>query len=264
MPDAAASNGELPVLAARVSSGPSGILVCLNGLSLQDHGLPTPKSRPRGRPLGGGNTADQAKTVLMDAAEHLFITRGYRASTMELIAHEAGYSRTAIYRQFANRRHLLEAMVQRTTQRYISSMQLPDRVGPVDLMVEGLIIVATELVHDPLLKTIAEQSPDGTVASLIAKDAGLTQLVQSTIETMIAEDTAAQFRSGLHPHDLAQFIIATALSLLLEIIPGITNPAIARRYIETFVLPAIVVHPPPPERVFPDTEAGASRAQPVV
>jgi hypothetical protein len=72
------------------------------------------------------------------------------------------------------------------------------------------------------------------------------------MESIIASDTAAQFRSGLHPHDLAQFIIATALSMLLEVIPGTTEPTVARRYVETFVLPAIINSPPPPERVFPD------------
>ena len=189
----------------------------------------------------------------MDAAEHSFITRGYRASTMEVIAREAGYSRTAIYRQFANRRQLLEALVQRTTQRHMSSIlqRVPEGAGPVRLLVEGMIIVATELVDDPLLNTIAEQSPEGTVASLIANDAALTQLVQSTIETMAADDTEAQFRAGLHPHDLAQFIIATALGMLLEVIPGITEPEVARRYIETFFLPAVLKDPPRPGRVFP-------------
>ncbi len=44
--------------------------------------------------------------------------RGYQASTMETIAHEAGYSRAAIYRLFPNRRRLLEALVRRTTTRY--------------------------------------------------------------------------------------------------------------------------------------------------
>ena len=220
---------------------------------VQDSRLSAPQRRTRGRPVGGGNTAEQVRQILLDAAEHLLITRGYRASTMEVIAQEAGYSRNAIYRQFENRRQLLQAMVQRTTQRYIASMQIAANTGPVDLLVESLIVVATELVHDPLLKTIAEQSPDGTVASLIASDSALTHRVETTIESIIASDNASQFRPGLHPHDLAQFIIATALSMLLEVVPGITEPAMARRYIETFVLPAIISNPAAPQRVFLNT-----------
>lgn len=187
----------------------------------------------------------------MDAAEHLFVTRGYRASTMEVIAHEAGYSRTAIYRQFANRNELIAAMVQRTTQRHMASIltRIPENAGPVDLLVESLVIVATELVSDPLLNTIADQTSEGTIASLIAGDSDLTELVQTTIEAMIADD-AGQFRPGLHAHDLAQFVIATALGFLVKAVPVRNDPAVARGYIETFILPAIVKKPPPPRRVF--------------
>ncbi len=51
----------------------------------------------------------------MDAAERLILSRGFQASTMEIIAREAGYSRAAMYQQFPNRRRLLEALVQRAT-----------------------------------------------------------------------------------------------------------------------------------------------------
>ncbi|MFV8053857.1 TetR/AcrR family transcriptional regulator [Mycobacterium sp. 48b] len=201
--------------------------------------------------MGGGNSAEQAREVLMDAAEHLFTTRGYRAATMEVIAHEAGYSRTAIYRQFANRNELIAAMVQRTTQRHMASIltRIPEGAGPIELLVESLVIVATELVADPLLNTIADQTPDGTIASLIARDSELTELVTATVEGIIADD-ATRFRPGVHPNDLAQFIIATSLSFLVNAVPVRKDPAVARDYIETFILPAIVKEPPPPRRVF--------------
>ena len=190
----------------------------------------------------------------MNAAEKLFITRGVRAATMEAIAREAGYSRMAIYRQFPTRRDLIGAMVQRTTQRHIASMieRIPDDAGPLDLMMESLVIVATELVQDPLIMTIDEQSSDGTVASFIANDPALTQLTAAAIDSIITPGDSP-FRPGLHPHDLAQFIVSTALAMLLGAIPGIREPAVARRYVETFILPAIVSSPPPPGRVFPDT-----------
>ena len=213
--------------------------------------MATAQRRPRGRPTGGGISADQAKDVLMDAAEELFTTRGYRASTMEAIAAHAGYSRAAIYRQFPNRRALVAAMVNRTTQSHIAAMlpRLPQGAGPMAILVEALVIVATELVSDPLLMTISEQAPDGTVASLIAEDPALTQLVEATIAGIIATD-AEVIRPGLRPYDVAQFVIPTALTLLLQAVPGASAPAVARRYLHTFVLPAIVTDPPPPGPVF--------------
>src|SRR5690242_18022136 len=81
-----------------------------------------PARRGRGRPAGGGNTAEQAQVALMDAAERSILSRGFRASTMEIIAREAGYSRAAIYRHFPSRQHLLKALVARKTAKHQSEI----------------------------------------------------------------------------------------------------------------------------------------------
>jgi hypothetical protein len=50
--------------------------------------------------------------------------------------------------------------------------------------------------------------------------------------------------------ELTQYLVATALTLLLGIIPGSEDAEVARRYIDVFVLPAIV-RDPQPRAVFP-------------
>ena len=72
--------------------------------------------------MGDGNTAEQTREILLDAAERSFTVRGYRASTMESIAQEAGYSRAAMYRQFPNRQSLDDALIARTTQRHMTTI----------------------------------------------------------------------------------------------------------------------------------------------
>jgi hypothetical protein len=53
------------------------------------------------------------------------------------------------------------------------------------------------------------------------------------------------------PKDLTQFLITTALSLLLGIVPNSENPDVARHYIEVFILLSIIQDPPHPHAVFP-------------
>lgn len=209
-----------------------------------------PKDRSRGRPVGGGVTAEQSKQAFLDAAERLFSTLGYRASTMEMIAREAGFSRGSIYRQFPTRESLVEALVQRTTQRHMARIQerQPEDAGPISLLVEAMVIVATELIHDPLLKTISDQTDDRTVAHMLANNPALLHMVEGAITAMMND--AILFKPGLHPKDLAQFLIATNITMLLGVIPGIEDPETARRYIDVFVLPALISDPPPPRRVF--------------
>ena len=216
--------------------------------------MPTPPPRSRGRPAGGGVTAEQSKEAFLDATERLFATRGYRASTMEVIAREAGYSRGSIYRHFPTREHLVEALVQRTTQRHMAGIieRVPEGAGPVEFLVESMVIVATELIDDPLLKTISDQTDDRSVAQMLANNAGLAHMVEAAMEEMLKQEGAEQFRRNVRPKDLAQFLISTNISMLLGIIPGIEDPEMARRYIDVFVLPALVAHPPPPRAVFGD------------
>lgn len=188
----------------------------------------------------------------MDAAERSILERGFQASTMELIAHEAGYSRAAMYRHFANRKVLLEALVRRKTLRCQHEIlqRLPKNAGMTEILVESLVIVATELVHDPLLKTLSEHSDDGTVAHLVASDPALPNLVEQLVEAMALDDSDLRLRAGIPPRDIGRFITATAMTMLLGVIPGSDQVDTARRYVETFVLPAILENPPAPRPVF--------------
>ncbi|MCG7595504.1 TetR family transcriptional regulator [Mycobacterium sp. C3-094] len=212
-----------------------------------------PPRRPRGRPPGGGHSAEEARTVLMDAAERSILARGFQASTMELIAREAGYSRAAMYLHFPNRRRLLEELVARKTRGHQQAIvaRLPDGASLADMLVESLVIVATELVDDPLLQTLSEQTQDGTIAQLIAQDRSLTELVTVLVDALDADRDG--LRDGLDPADLAQFLVSTAITLLMGVLPGSTDPDTTRRYLRTFVLPALLRNPPAPVRVFPDS-----------
>lgn len=211
----------------------------------------TPPRRTRGRPAGGGKTAEEARTALMDAAEELILDRGFQASTMDSIAQRAGYSRAAIYQHFPNRKKLLEALVRRRTALHQAAImqRLPETTDLATLLVESLVIVSTELIHDPLLMTLSEQTEDGTIAHLIANASGLPEQIEQLVAA-IAEHAGSVFRPGLAPGDVATFLMTTALTLLLGVVPGSDAPDTARRYVRTFVVPAIFTDPPAPDLVF--------------
>ncbi|KMO83076.1 TetR/AcrR family transcriptional regulator [Mycolicibacterium chubuense] len=186
----------------------------------------------------------------MDAAERSILARGFQASTMELIAREAGYSRAAMYRHFPNRRRLLEELVARKTrglQQHILE-RLPAGSGLADMLVESLVIVATELVDDPLLQTLSEHTEDGTIAQLIVQDPSLSELITLLVDTLDLDRDG--LREGLHPNDVAQYLVTTAITLLIGVVPDSSNPETARRYLRTFFLPALLSDPPDPVPVF--------------
>ncbi|MEZ0366200.1 TetR/AcrR family transcriptional regulator [Mycobacterium sp. pUA109] len=209
------------------------------------------KVRGRGRPPGGGNPPEHARELLLDAAERAFAQRGYRASTMQVIAREAGYTRAVIYRHFATRNELLDALVVRVARRKMADIatRMPPAADPGELVTESLVIVATEVGHDPLLRVISEHTDEGNVAALIARSATLSQVLAGQFE--IGFHQAGDYlRAGLRPADAARFVLSVALGLLLGLIPGVDDADQVRRYVRVFVLPALVADPPPATPVF--------------
>jgi AcrR family transcriptional regulator len=212
---------------------------------------PQSSTRRLGRPRGGGNEPEQAKEALLDAAERALSKHGYHASTMAVIAEEAGYTRTMAYRHFATRGELIEAVVRRVTVRQVAKIadRASDGEGQLTtlaaMITEGFIVVATELARDPLYILVAEQTERGSVAQLFVNAERYLDFIVAMLEQKVAEEGEI-FREGLRLVDVARFLLSSALSMLLGLVADSDDPEQVRRYVNTFVLPAVMADPPPP------------------
>lgn len=79
---------------------------------------------------------DIRRRQLLDAAERLFLKRGYRATTVEEIARGAGLTKGAVYHHFKNKEDILYEMVKYTAEQFIRGLaELPaGRMAPVDFL----------------------------------------------------------------------------------------------------------------------------------
>jgi AcrR family transcriptional regulator len=170
---------------------------------------------------------------------------------MAVIAREAGYTRTMLYRHFATRNELFEALLERTTLRQTSKIvELQNQSASLaTLVVEGFVVVATELAQDPLYAIFAEETEAGNVAHLLMNAPLFMDFVESLIKQMV-EAEGGFLREGVRIIDAAKFLVASALGMLLGIVPGSEDPDQVRRYVTVFILPAIMASPPPPHGVF--------------
>lgn len=55
----------------------------------------------------------RTRTLLLDAAERVFARRGYRGASVDEIAEEAGFSKGAVYSNFANKEELFLGLLDR-------------------------------------------------------------------------------------------------------------------------------------------------------
>jgi len=205
--------------------------------------------RPRGRPAGGGNTPAEARNALVDAAALCFAERGLDV-TMAEVAQRAGVTRTVLYRHFDGRDELLVAVAAHVMDRYVATL-IADLLPTDDvagLITESLVFVTTVVGRDPLLVLLASSGEHG-LASLLANSAVLSAKVSGLYEQLflVYKD---HLRPGLLPGDVGRYVLSTALTLLMNVIPGSDDTDVVRRFIHTFVLPAIVRRPPEPGPVF--------------
>lgn len=207
--------------------------------------------RSRGRPHGGGNTADESCEALLDAAERSLLHRGYRASTMEAIAREAGYTRTIIYRHFATRDELMDAVMMRRAAKLSSKLFRRQSAGAdvAGKLTDAVVVVVTEVVHDPICMILTEQTEKGTIANLPAR-----MSLAAGIEAMLVGLQHGRgkpfLRNGLRPVDAAHFLITSTLGILAGLVPGSEDADQIRRYVRVFILPSILADAPPVEAVF--------------
>ncbi|MFI9488973.1 TetR/AcrR family transcriptional regulator [Promicromonospora sp. NPDC052451] len=103
---------------------------------------------------------EQRRDALLDAATGVLLSRGYDKLTMVDVAEAAGLSRTIVYRHFASKRELVDAVAARAlggyAVRWRTALSEEPRPGtPGSIYRAGFRVVAA----DPLLTAIATRDP---------------------------------------------------------------------------------------------------------
>lgn len=95
--------------------------------------LPEPLTRDRRRAL--------TRDALVEAAKHVFAEKGFAGASLEEIAERAGFTRGAIYKNFADKEDLFFAVFDRGIERQLDAFAtLFD--GPFDVSDETLALTA--------------------------------------------------------------------------------------------------------------------------
>jgi len=94
--------------------------------------------KPRKRSHGGRPSLEEAELLygrILDAAAELFTKNGYAGTSIEAIAAHAGIGKLTLYRRFADKDALFEAVVMRMAERSAAAMQkITEKEGSVEEM----------------------------------------------------------------------------------------------------------------------------------
>lgn len=148
----------------------------------------------------------QLRTLIIDAARELFVTKGVEAVTMREIAKRIGYSATSIYLHFADKEALLRAICDTDMLALATSlnaiMQIADPVARLQALGHGYAEFALNYPNHYRLMFMAERIPcDPDKSSLQQNNA--EQDAYFLLKTVVNEVfLAKRFRAELNDVDL--------------------------------------------------------------
>lgn len=97
--------------------------------------------RPRRAPTRAERQA-RTRTELIDAAERLFMRQGFHASSLDAVADEAGYTKGAVYSNFASKEDLFFAVYERRVEAFLP--ELERALATADDVGEAILSVTSE------------------------------------------------------------------------------------------------------------------------
>ena len=202
-----------------------------------------------GRPVGGGRSSAENRAHILDAAEACFAEKGIEATTVADIAEEAGLSRSLVYRHFGGRDEIVVACLDRSGRRLLTAASTAylGASTAAELLSNLLVEVVWLARTDPVL-TASFGGADRDVASgiLSASDLFISDADQFEAALReVAPHILGEFREGLSYADAVDFIRAIGVMLVNQ--PPVRFPTrdALRRWVENFVLPAVIADPPP-------------------
>lgn len=211
-----------------------------------------------------GDSVDEA---IMDAALERILQVGIRRASLEDIARRAGINRITIHRRFAGKDNLVEAVLERETQRMLAEVTaIAADATDVDTRIEEtmLHVLLQTRIHR-LVTQLLRVAPEEALGFYTVQGERLVAIGIDYIIGMLGQAQSAGLIDHYDPRPIAELVARLAHSLMLT--PGVggvdfTDPDEARGFVRTTIVPLLKygVAPPGPGaagRPAPESEGAA-------
>jgi AcrR family transcriptional regulator len=152
------------------------------------------RRRPKRRPRRLG--ARERREQLVASAQRLFAERGYRATTMDDIAHAAGVTKPLLYQHFASKRALYLELIQHVSDELVTALRSAhDRAGGPRELVENGYRAYFEMIvshKDAFRLVFGRHAPDDPELSGAVRS--VERRVLEVVEARIPADLGAEHR----------------------------------------------------------------------
>lgn len=165
--------------------------------------------------------AELTRTTILDAAERLFVERGYAATPLEAIAQAAGATRGALYWHFRDKAALLSALHERSflpQEQILTAVAEREGGNPLaallDATLAALISFEADESRQRTFRIMSDLSSGAKGCAHAAKVESDMRAVTERIMTRARD--ARWLHPAFSPAEAAVFVTATIVGLLTE------------------------------------------------
>lgn len=189
-----------------------------------------------------------ARARLIDAAESCFQRYGVVKTTVEDVAAAAKVSRATVYRYFADRDELILGVLLREAGRFLDRLTTQiNRAPSFDrAVVDGVLFTVDAVRADENLALLFAPEAIGITTAIAGASEALFKLTAEFLRPFFeAARDSGQLRTGVDLDEAAEWTLRAVLSMLTVQGPVERRPAEQRRFLSTFLVPALVPEPQP-------------------
>jgi len=160
--------------------------------------------------------ADPTRERILDAALEEAAQVGLARLTVEDVVRRAGLGRMTVYRRFARRDELVEALVVRECERFLAAVAagLDPGAEPHDRLAGGFVAAMRFGRDHPLMERLAHTDPGAVMATVAANDALLLDLGKEFIVAeILGEHPDATAAAARRAADLLARLFLTYVAL---------------------------------------------------
>ncbi|MEV2220435.1 TetR/AcrR family transcriptional regulator [Nocardia vinacea] len=164
---------------------------------------------------------DRNQTRVLDAALLAFLDFGIKRTSMVEVARRCGLSLATLYRRFASKSDLIQAVGMRQARQFVEEVdaaqqrQVDRDAGAEDQIVELFVAFLNGLRGNKLLDRLLKTEPEIVLPYLTVKGAPVLELGRDYVAEFITRLQGEGKLPEYDPEPVAEMIARTALSLAL-------------------------------------------------
>lgn len=165
----------------------------------------------------GSPTAEGNPQRILDAALKQFELFGIRRSTVEDITKRSGLARVTLYRNFANKDAIVEAVLLRELERFLSELAAEAGGYPTaeDKLVEGFVFTLTTMREHALLQRLLATEPETVLPFLTVEGDSVIQTASSFLAHQLAVALPDDRRTQIELLEVAEVTVRVIVSFVL-------------------------------------------------